>query len=162
MKNPYQDLASQGLGPLARWWAPRLAYQGNYDKQWRETRYPLLPDNFDSRFYQSAPPDLVATPHLAGNETVTMAGLLPQKRDMRLPGWCLLAVVTRASGDTSVSLPLLDTVRFDLDLGQASLVWRTHFDYDDPIVAIALAATTANIEHDPSPLAAHGNGGGRA
>jgi hypothetical protein len=148
--HPYQCLPAHGLGALARWWAPRLAYQGSYDEEWRKDRYPLLPNDFDSRFYQCAHPDLVAIPHLIGDESVTLSGLLAQKWDMRLPGWRLIAVVTRASGDSTVSFPVLDTVRFNLDLHRASLVWRTNFESDDPVTEISLAATTAPIESDQS------------
>jgi hypothetical protein len=148
IRRPYQNSAAQGVSAIARWWEPRLAYQGTYNDHWRKVRYPLLPEDFDSRYYQSAHPDLIAIPHLRGDEIVTLTGLLPQRRDMRLPGWRLIVVVTRASGESSVSIPLLDTVRLDLDVGQASLVWRTHFDCDDPVIEIALAATTAVFDAD--------------
>lgn len=153
VRRPNRSAAAEGLGPIARWWSPRLAYQGTYDNEWRNDRYPQVPRDFDSRFYQSAHPDLVAIPHLRGDESVTLSGLLPQKRDMLLPGWRLIAVVTRASGESTVSLPLLDTVRFDLDLCQASLVWRTHFvEADDPVTEIAVAATTDPIVSDQTAM----------
>jgi hypothetical protein len=152
VRHPYQNLGAEGLSAIPRWWAPRLSLQGSYDDQWRTTRYPLLPKDFDSRYYQSAPADLVCSPHLIGDERVLLTGLLSQNRAMYLPGWRLLAVVTRASGESTVSIPILDTVRLNLDSGQASLVWRAHFDCEDPVVEIALAATTAVIESDSSPM----------
>lgn len=152
--HPFHELGPQGFSAIARWWAPRQAHQGTCDDHWRNGRYPLLPEDFDSRYYQSAHPDLVCTPHLARNEVVTLDGLLPEKREMRLPGWRLVAVVTRASGASTVCFPVLDTVRFDLDRAEASLVWRAHFDRNDPVVEIALAATTAEIESDRSFAAA--------
>lgn len=148
IKHPHQSIDPQGFGPLPRWWAPRLAYQGRYDDRWRSTRYPLLPLDFDARYYQSAHPDMVATPHLRGDESVTMLGLLPERMEMRLPGWHILAAVKHASGAHSVSLPVLDTVRFDLDRRQASLVWRTHFTRDDPVMELSLAATTGKVTGD--------------
>lgn len=153
IKHPQRKVAAQGMGAIARWWEPRLGYQGTFDERWRTKRYPQLPENFDSRFYQSAHPDLIVSPHLDCDETVTLTGLLPQPQEMRLPGWRLIAVVKHVSGEQSVSLPLLDTVRFDLDAGQATLVWRTHFNFDDPVIEIALAGTTATIESDQSLLA---------
>ncbi|WP_229413645.1 DUF2169 domain-containing protein [Massilia violaceinigra] len=145
IKHPQQHIAAQGFGPLARWWMPRAAYQGRYDDLWRRTRYPLLPADFDTRYYQSAHPDLVATPHLRGDESVTLLGLLPERAEMRLPGWQILAAVRYASGEHSVSLPVLDTVRFDLDRRQASLVWRAHFRRDDAALEISLAATIRTL-----------------
>ncbi len=159
IRRPCQAAAPDGFGPIARWWAPRLSYQGSCGELWLKNRYPLLPKDFDSRFYQCAHPDLVAVPHLRGDESVTLSGLLTQKRDMRLPGWRVIAVVTRASGESTVSLPVLDTVRFDLDLGQASLVWRAnYFESDDPVTEISLAATTTTFERDSSSMSALATG----
>lgn len=145
VKHPRQHIAAQGFGPLARWWMPRAAYQGKYDDHWRRTRYPLLPPDFDSRYYQSAPADLVATPHLHGDESVTLLGLLPERVETRLPGWRMVAAVRHTSGEHNVVLPVLDTVRIDLDRRQASLVWRAHFRRDDAPLEISLAATTSAI-----------------
>lgn len=143
--HPLQHVAPEGFGPLARWWMPRVAYQGRYDDHWRRTRYPLLPLEFDSRYFQSAPADLVATPHLRGDESITLHGLLPERVETCLPGWRMVAAVRHASGAHSVVLPLLDTVRIDLEQRQVSLVWRAHFRRDDAAVEISLAATTAVI-----------------
>ena len=110
---------------------PRVALQGNYDDTWRKTRYPLLPKDFDARFFQCAAPDLIATPHLLGDETVTLISLLPERRDMRLPEWKVLVAATLASGKVTIMPLSLETLRFDLQTQQASLVWRTHFRYDD-------------------------------
>jgi hypothetical protein len=93
---------------------------------------------------------LIVSPHLRGDEIVILTGLLPQRQEMRLPGWRLIAVVKRDSGEHSVSVPLLDTMRFDLDAGQVSIVWRTHFNCDDPVTEIILGATAAAIESELS------------
>jgi hypothetical protein len=152
LSHPEQNTAPQGLGPLARWWAPRVALQGSYDDAWRANRYPLLPNDFDAHYYQSAAPDMVAKPHLAGDEIATLIGLLSTNVHMRLPGWRIIAAVKHTSGEHTVSLPLLDTVRFDLDSQQASLVWRVHFDRSNPIAEISLAATTQEIIHSTNGL----------
>jgi len=148
---PTKPASVSGLGPVARWWAPRVSKQGTYDEQWRKTRYPLLPEDFDSAYYQCAPADMVCTPHLNGDEAVTLYGLLPEERKMQLPGWRVVAVATRASGNATVTFLLLDTVRFHLDVQQASLVWRAHFDDDDAVISIALGATMARFERDDLP-----------
>ncbi len=74
-----------------------------------------------------------------------MLGLLPERVETRLPGWQIVAAVRHASGEHSVVLPLLDTVRINLGPRQASLVWRVHFRRDDAPLEISLAATTAVI-----------------
>ncbi|NHZ98854.1 DUF2169 domain-containing protein [Massilia sp. CCM 8734] len=141
--HPFSRLPPQGLSSIARWCTPRVDYQGDFDALWRTKRYPLLPENFDSRYFQNAPADMVITPHLRGDETVTMTGLLPDKTDMVLPGWMLIVVVRLASGGNVISIPLLDTLRFDLDRRQVSMVWRTHFYDDDPVVDIAIAVAAS-------------------
>ena len=143
--HPFQHVAPQGLGAIARWCTPRVNYQGEYDARWRATRYPLLPENFDARYFQNAPADQVATPHLRGDESVTMTGLLEERTDMALPGWMPIVVARLASGSDVVSVPLLDTLRFDLDRRLVSIVWRTHFEYDDPVVDIAIASTRSRV-----------------
>jgi hypothetical protein len=149
---PQQNAEAQGLGPLARWWAPRVTLQGTYDDTWRATRYPLLPADFDARYYQNAAPDGVAVPHLRGDEMATMVGLLPEYTRMQLPGWRIIAAVEHTSGECSVSFPLLDTVRFDLDRRQVTQVWRAHFERGNAVAEISLAATTQDIITDvPAP-----------
>ncbi|MBZ2210092.1 DUF2169 family type VI secretion system accessory protein [Massilia soli] len=152
VRHPFQNVAAQGLSPIARWCEPRLSWQGTYDDEWHATRNSVLPIDFDSRYYQSAAADQVCYPHLNGDERVVLTGLLSDDREMRLPGWRMVAVVTRASGESTVSVLNLDTVRFDLESGEASLVWRAHFDFDDPVVEIALAATTDGVNSDSSSM----------
>lgn len=145
IRKPYGGKA-HSLGAVARWWTPRVKLQGTFDEAWRAQRFPLLPKNFNSRYFQAAHHDLVATPHLNGDEPISLIGLLPERRDMRLPGWRILAVVKRASGESVVYLPLLDTVRFDLSTQQATLVWRANFEYgDDPVVEVVIGATDTEV-----------------
>jgi hypothetical protein len=77
---------------MARWYEPRLRHAGTHNEAWRNHRYPLPPEDFDPRFYQSAHPDLISRQHLTGEEPLTLSGLLPDgPRSMRLPGVYLLA-----------------------------------------------------------------------
>ncbi len=146
VNHPHANLMAEGFSATARWWMPRVALQGKYDDAWRRTRYPLLPEEFSSRYFQNAAPDMVATPHLLGDETVTLVGLLAQRCEMRLPGWKILVAVKLASGKDLLSMPLLDTLRFDLATRQVSMVWRVHYRFEDPVVDIAIAATTAKFK----------------
>ncbi len=142
---PAQSGATQGFSAIARWCSPRIGYQGHYDDEWQRIRYPLPPLDFESRYYQAAPPDQIAIPHLRGDEAVTLIGLLPERADMQLPSWSIIAAVKYASGEHAVSLPLLDTVRFDLNRRQATLVWRTHFRRADPVVEISVASAPTSV-----------------
>ena len=124
-KHPHQKLTPQGCGPIARWWEPRVSLQGTYDQRWEEERYPFLPEDFDPRFYQSAPADLVSASYLTGNELVQLKGCLADGDcTMRLPGVVPLVVINENDPDGHIQIPPLDTVRIDLDNRQAILLWR--------------------------------------
>lgn len=55
--DPTTALPSQGLGPVSPWWEARSRFAGTYDSAWQESHHPLLPRDFDYRFYQVAPSD---------------------------------------------------------------------------------------------------------
>lgn len=152
VNNPFQTLPSQGLGPVARWWEPRVTYQGTLDQAWLEQRYPAWPDDFDPRFYQSAHADLIAPGHLIGDEPVGLMGLLPEGiLRQRLPGLAPLVVVTHVSGHMAVITPVFDTLTIDLDARQMTLVWRATFDRVDPVDTLTLGATQiAGLNDSPA------------
>lgn len=151
VRTPYSTVAPAGMTAIARWWAPRVGLQGTYDEEWRRTRYPLLPKNFSAKYFQCASAGLLASPHLVGNETVTMVGLLPRRHETQLPCWQILVGVTRASGDISFYFALLDTVRFNLATQQASLVWRVPFGYEDPVIEVAIGSILRKSESARMP-----------
>jgi hypothetical protein len=46
-----------GFSPLGRGWMPRVRFGGTYDRRWMEETRPFLPENFDERYFLSAPHD---------------------------------------------------------------------------------------------------------
>ncbi|MGH8502232.1 MAG: DUF2169 family type VI secretion system accessory protein [Gammaproteobacteria bacterium] len=46
-----------GFGPVGRGWQPRIGFAGTYDQRWMDERLPFLPEDFDDRYFQSAPLD---------------------------------------------------------------------------------------------------------
>ena len=64
-----------GVGPIGRHWMPRRKYAGTYDGNWKKTRMPLPPADFDPRFEQAAPPDQIASGYLRGGEQVGLHNL---------------------------------------------------------------------------------------
>jgi hypothetical protein len=88
-----------GFGFIAGDWQPRLALAGTYDEAWTKKRAPLLPKDFDRRFFNAATPGLVTADYLAGNEKVLVLGATAEGRwEFRLPGIeaprCLVATKT--------------------------------------------------------------------
>lgn len=88
--------APQGLGIVGRAWRPRIGLAGTYDQQWVEQRHPKLPADFDFAYWNGAPADQQVTPHLNGDETVTLANLCPAGA----------GAVKDASGNTCLSFSL--------------------------------------------------------
>ena len=116
-----------GFGPVAPGWEPRRSYAGTYDEAWRRTRAPLPPDDFDGRFYQSAPPELVATPYLTGGEEVVVEGCGPRPWRFRLPA-ARVRVALIAGWEAENDDAVLDTVVVDADARTVEVVWRAAFD----------------------------------
>ncbi|MBK7514862.1 MAG: DUF2169 domain-containing protein [Betaproteobacteria bacterium] len=72
--------APAGFGVVASHWQPRVGFAGTYDDRWMRTRQPLLAEDMDERWYQSAPADQQAPAFLRGGEPVVLHNLSPQGR----------------------------------------------------------------------------------
>ena len=115
------------VGFVAPGWQPRVGFAGTYDDAWSETRSPLLPTDFDERFFDVAPPGLTVSGRLRGNEHGAALGVSPTGLlRFTLPGLAPVAeVATRSAGVLPVDLGL-DRVVVDGDGGQSGevvLVW---------------------------------------
>jgi hypothetical protein len=79
--------APAGCGFVAPSWLPRRAYAGTYDERWQEEQFPLLPADFDMRFFNCASSGLVCDGFLVGDEPVELLNLSPHgPLSFRLPG----------------------------------------------------------------------------
>jgi hypothetical protein len=113
-----------GFGFTSPHWQPRARYAGTYDEAWNKTRKPLLPRDFDRRFFNAAAPGLVASSHLKGGEPVIIANASPKGRlAFSLPRQTPPAVTIRMGGSIAPELHL-DTVILDTDAHQVLLRWR--------------------------------------
>lgn len=106
------------LGFIPPHWQPRAGFAGTYDAAWREERYPLLPEDFDPRFFLAVPSDQVYPGFLEGGEGVTLIGLDAQRHlRFQLPRLKPGCVVTL--GHRSVEVPLQwDRLWLDVDARQ--------------------------------------------
>ena len=131
--------APAGFGLASPWWPCRLRHAGTYNEQWLEHRHPLLPEDFDDRFWQSAPPKMVVEPWLQGDESFILSNLHPDYP--RLSGF-----LPRSRMVVRVHLPravvedrelALDSLQFDLRPGlfECQITWRTRFPLPDARVA---------------------------
>jgi hypothetical protein len=116
-----------GFGPIGAHWQPRVAFGGTYDDAWKRERQPLLPADFDDRFFQCAPEDQQAPSFLRGGEPVVLYRLTPGgELRFSLPK-VFLGFETRFSdGSREVHKERrLHTVIIDSDGPRVSLVWHT-------------------------------------
>lgn len=120
--------APAGFGPLAPHWAPRIKWAGTYDEHWLKSRQPLLPDDFDDRYYHCAPSDQQVTGYLQGGEEVTLVNLTPGGLlQFRLPEM-ELGFRTFFKGSPEAHEAKLHSVVLEPDVSQVSLIWHTHLN----------------------------------
>ena len=121
----YQDRPKPaGFGFIAPGWKPRLEYAGTYDEAWTENRFPLLPADFDSRFHNSAHPDLISKDFFQGGEHVGVTnasrkGILT----FDLPNLEVNAAFY-IDGRVTKQVCDLDTVIIEPDEERVLLIWR--------------------------------------
>jgi len=113
-----------GFGPIARHWSPRIELAGTYDARWEKERLPLLPEDFNERFFQCAPADQQAQSYLEGNELVELHNLSPEGlMRLRLPR-IALGFRTRLSGKIVDHRGELHTVILEPDVPRVIMVWH--------------------------------------
>jgi hypothetical protein len=125
---PGQVVRPAGFGFTSPDWQPRLAFAGTFDEAWQRDRMPLLPKDFDRRFYNAASPGLVSAARLRGDEPVLVENASPLGRlSFRLPGERPPACQVALSYGPTVEIALaLDTVIVDTDASRVTLLYRGH------------------------------------
>ena len=119
--------APAGFGAIASHWQPRVAFAGTYDDRWMQTRQPLLADDLDDRFFQSAPLDQQTPEFLRGGEPVVLLRMTPQG-DLRfvLPKLYFGFETRFYDGSREIHKNRrLHTVILEPDYPRVSLVWHT-------------------------------------
>jgi hypothetical protein len=118
--------APAGFGFVAPHWLPRRRHAGTYDERWRERRFPLLPEDFDPRFYNAAPPELTSSAYFIGGERVTITNASREGTlELALPAATVMATF-HVDGRATEKPCDLDTVVIEPDLGRVMLTWRAH------------------------------------
>jgi hypothetical protein len=137
-----------GFGFIAPNWQPRAAFAGTYDTAWDQKRKPLLPKDFDRRFFNAASPGLITPGYLKGDEPVVVVGVSPQGRiAFRLPGVPPPVCHVELRGGERVSRQtVLDTVIINMDEHLLLLMWRAHVAVRNgphDVVSAGVVANTA-------------------
>lgn len=128
------------FGPVARNWTPRRDHAGTYDAQWRDNIYPLLPLDFDDRFYQCAPVDQQIL-YPRGAELVSLWNLTTTGHvEFHLPALDLPMVVVFRDRSQAVVTPVVDTLAIDADAGLYDVVWRARLPLRRGLVDLRVVA----------------------
>jgi hypothetical protein len=124
LRRPGHRPPPAGFGFIAPSWQPRLELAGTYDESWQRDRCPLLPLDFDERFFSAAHPDLIARPALAGGEAVRAVGVSPRgPLEFELPSvrFECYAIVDE---DEVPLEPGIDTVLIEPDEDRVLVTWK--------------------------------------
>jgi len=117
-----------GFGFTSPDWQPRASFAGTYDERWMRDRMPLLPKDFDRRFFNAASPGLIASGYLKGDEPVLIENASRRGTLLfNLPGVpppeCRVQLVGKRDAQI---LMALDTVIINTDQDLLLLLWRGH------------------------------------
>lgn len=116
-----------GLGALDAAWEPRRRFAGTYDRAWAETQAPLLPTDFDVRFFNVAPPGLAATEFLRTRvpvELTNVAGVERLAFELPIPD---VRLAFRIGDRVTEQAARLWTVLLEPDAGRCVLSWGSTF-----------------------------------
>jgi hypothetical protein len=117
-----------GFGAIAGHWLLRQQYAGTHDDAWFHDRHPLPPDDFDSRFWQIAPPEQQANGYLAGGESVILFNVTRPdfapggKLAFRLPKVTLDFETLFYDGTREHARPVIHSVILEPDFPRVSVV----------------------------------------
>jgi hypothetical protein len=117
-----------GFGFTSPNWQPRASLAGTYDDEWDRTRKPMLPLDFDRRFFNAGAPGLIVPGYVQGQEDVVILNATPNPRlTFHLPAVpppsC--RVVLRGRQDMTLQTNL-DTIIVNADERQLLLLWRAY------------------------------------
>jgi hypothetical protein len=116
-----------GFGVISKNWEPRLFFAGTYDEAWLKDRFPLLPHDFDSRFFQSVAPDQwISRPQ--GGEIIDVRGMTPDGiLRFSLPS-CHIDLTLNYTDHTEQKPMDLDNILIESDERRLILTWHASAD----------------------------------
>ena len=129
-------IAPACYGPIAPNWEPRSRYSGTYDDEWKSTRAPYLPKDYDVRFMNCASLDQQYGSFLVGGEPVTIKGMHPSGDiNFSLPEIKLRSRIRKNGQDFSPPF-VLETLILDPNQLQISMVWRASLECDKHMLKV--------------------------
>ena len=121
---PSDKYKPMALGPLGRGWPQRAGFAGTYDQRWLDDVFPFLPQDFDERYYQSAP-EKQQVPLPKGPMNVMLSGFTADGvRQFMLPHFEAPVHVFPKRGEREVHAGVLDSIVIEPDDERLTLTWR--------------------------------------
>ena len=165
-ENPVTTLGKtylpQGFGIITKAWRQRLELAGTYDEEWREKRWPYLPEDFDVAYWNGAHPDM-QVPYLNGNETIELTNLMlpdafPSTHDVQgnsvvsfsLPGQGPYLLVQYETGEKMPVDLHIDTLLVDTETAGLSLVYRALLPGEPEIRGVEIHMRAGAVEFNDS------------
>jgi len=150
--DPHDRPPPCGLGPIAPTWQPRRGFAGTYDDAWTRERAPYLPADFDPRFFQVAPPALVAPAFLQGGEPVRLSGVSQGGPIAFALPEAGLELAWHFDGRSLPATPHLETVMLEPDQGRLQMLWRAALPVDKRLLRLSrLAVRSRRWQADGRP-----------
>lgn len=129
IKTPESKNEPIAFSVLPRQYGLRAKYAGTFDEKWRQEIAPFLPDDFDERYFQSAPTDQ-QIPFPKGKEIVTLINMHPKRPEINfnLPRLNNIPVrIYNKNNNINLINPNVDTLYFEPNNDFFSVVWRCCF-----------------------------------
>ena len=162
INSPKSSPEPAGFGPLGRMWQTRYSKTGTYTGNYRESRWPWFPEDFDWGYFNAAPPGMQVEGYLKGNEKLTFENLHPEhpQYHSQLPGINVRCFINKrtVSGEAETSFEEvsmhLDTLWVDMEKEKLVLVWRgwTEVQSEDYEEVQNLFITSEPLDRQPASL----------
>ena len=149
VRSPTSNARVAGFGAIPCEWQPRVKLAGTYDDAWKSHRQPLVPDDFDDRYFRCAPADQQADGFLKGGEDVVLRNLTPEGLTrFQLPR-VSLGFRTRIAGGATNHGGQLHTVIIEPDERRLVMVWQSALPCHHTLYSLL---DTTVFEKDRVPL----------
>jgi hypothetical protein len=143
--SPDGGFTPMAFGPVGRSWLPRRTFGGTYDDAWLDNRVPLLPMDFDDRYFQASAADQ-QIPYPTGGEPVELVNLSPEGRlSGEIPRLQIVVTFERKSGRVTQRIANLDTVLFLPEDRCMCLTWRTRITAERDLFEFARAVIVERL-----------------
>ncbi len=114
------------LAPVAPSWLPRVPHAGTYDSGWLKKRAPLLPSDFDPRFFLVGSHGLsFYNEEVRGGENLALINLSEENELTFCIPTCPLVLNYRIGWEWKQSELKVETINIAPDDNHLSLVWKS-------------------------------------